>query len=212
MEIRYTLDGSEPDSLKSQRYTNGVEISNSSVLKAKAFMQGWVSSEVAERSYFKAGLTPDSIRLDSPPAEKYTGIGAKTLINLEKGETNFRTPKWLGYKEDPLITYMYFNNATSISGISFSCLIDIGSYIMPPSELEVWGGESDDKLSLLGKLKPVQPDKSVTPYLSGFDVQWASTNVKVLKLIGRPVSRLPAWHPGKGQKAWIFVDEIFINP
>jgi len=26
-----------------------------------------------------------------------------------------------------------------------------------------------------------------------------------------PVGKLPAWHPGKGDKGWAFVDEIFLN-
>jgi hypothetical protein len=26
-----------------------------------------------------------------------------------------------------------------------------------------------------------------------------------------PVSKLPAWHPGKGDKGWVFTDEVFVN-
>jgi len=26
-----------------------------------------------------------------------------------------------------------------------------------------------------------------------------------------PVKKLPLWHSGKGEKAWIFLDEVFFN-
>jgi hypothetical protein len=34
---------------------------------------------------------------------------------------------------------------------------------------------------------------------------------KWYKIIAKNVSKLPVWHPGKGDKAWIFIDEIFFN-
>jgi len=30
-------------------------------------------------------------------------------------------------------------------------------------------------------------------------------------VILKPLPKLPAWHKGKGDKGWIFADEIFLN-
>jgi hypothetical protein len=35
--------------------------------------------------------------------------------------------------------------------------------------------------------------------------------MKYIRLQATPVKSLPAWHPGKGQKGWIFIDEVFVN-
>ena len=35
--------------------------------------------------------------------------------------------------------------------------------------------------------------------------------LKYLKVSIRPLPKLPAWHPGKGDKAWVFADEFFLN-
>jgi hypothetical protein len=26
-----------------------------------------------------------------------------------------------------------------------------------------------------------------------------------------PIAKLPAWHPGKGAKGWVFVDEVLLH-
>ncbi|MFA5499050.1 MAG: chitobiase/beta-hexosaminidase C-terminal domain-containing protein [Candidatus Cloacimonadia bacterium] len=50
VEIRYSTDGSEPD-MSSELYTDPVEITLSTVLKAVAFKEGWVESGVATAFY-----------------------------------------------------------------------------------------------------------------------------------------------------------------
>jgi hypothetical protein len=32
---------------------------------------------------------------------------------------------------------------------------------------------------------------------------------KYIEIEAFPVSVLPKWHPGKGEKGWVFVDEVF---
>ena len=47
--------------------------------------------------------------------------------------------------------------------------------------------------------------------MKGFECKFNTATVKYIKIIGNPVAKLPAWHPGKGEKAWIFVDEVLVN-
>jgi hypothetical protein len=57
----------------------------------------------------------------------------------------------------------------------------------------------------------VQPSKKAPLYTTGYDMDFQKSTVHVLKLIVKPVSKLPAWHPGKGDKGWFFTDEVFLN-
>lgn len=82
---------------------------------------------------------------------------------------------------------------------------------MPPQEIEVWGGETISSLRLLKRLQPVQPKKEAPLYTTGYDVDFQKSTLKVLKLIVKPVSKLPSWHKGKGDKGWFFTDEVFLN-
>lgn len=210
VSIRYTLDGSEPDS-NSTEYKNDLLIDRSLTVRAKAYKKGWKSSDVLERSFFRSAYKADTAELLTKPNDQYKGDGATTLINLEKGDLNFRSGKWLGYKENGMEAMLYFKKGVQLSSVAVSALVDMGSYIMPPQKIEVWGRKGKGKMVLLKTLQPDQPAGNKPSYLFGYNLQFNSTEVDCLKLVVMPLSKLPAWHPGKGQQAWVFVDEIFLN-
>lgn len=208
--IRYTLDGTDPDSLNSPIYDKGVLLSKTSVLKARAFLNGWVGSDTLIHQYYKAGFIADSVRLVQLPNPQYMGKG-KILFDGKKGDFNFKSGKWLGFKETTFEGLLYFNEPKTVSKITISTLVSIGSYIMPAQRLEIWGGNSPDKLTLLNAFQPKQPTKIELSYLKGYEMEFKPQSFKVLKVVGKPVSKLPKWHPGKGDKGWFFIDEIFLN-
>jgi len=211
-EIRYTTDGSIPDSNSSAVYKDSVVLNKAAVFKAKAFKKGWLGSDSISVSFFKNSYKADSIRSLTPLDSTYKGkLGAKTLINGEKGGFNFGDGKWLGFRKNRMEMILYYNQPVSVSSVSLSTLVDIGGYIMPPVSLEVWGGITENKLVRLGRIVPVQPLKMSAGYMQGYECVFKTSSIKYLKLIAVPVPALPAWHPAKGQKGWIFTDEIFVN-
>lgn len=211
--VRYTLDGSIPDSLNARISTgDSITIDKTCLLSTKTFLPGWISSEVATRNFYKVGFTPDSIALVHAPNPQYKGEGPRTLINHKIGDTDFRNKKWLGFKDTSLEAFLFFQQPTTLSSISVSTVVDIGSYIMPAAQVEVWGGSSKNNLVLLKKLSPAQPSGLGAPaYLVGFNADFAPRKVSVVKIVVKPVAKLPAWHPGKGTPGWVFVDEVFLN-
>ncbi len=212
-EIRYTLDGSIPDSLRSSICdSDSLSIDKTCMLTTKVFLPGWISSDVSIRHFYKVEFIPDSAILVHQPNPQYKGEGAKTLFNSKVGDTEFRNNKWLGYRETPMETYLLFKKPIKASSVSISTLVDIGSYIMPAASIEIWGGMNKNKLTLLKKIKPDQPKAVGMPgYKIGINAEFAAQNLSVLKVIVKPVPKLPLWHPGKGDPAWVFMDEIFVN-
>jgi hypothetical protein len=147
-----------------------------------------------------------------PPNPQYKGEGPKTLANKKIGDTDFRTNKWLGYKETNLEALFLFTQPTTLSSVTFSTLVDIGSYIMPAAEIQVWGGNDPQHLTLLKKIIPPQPEKVGMPgYKTGFNCSFEAKKLRVLKIVAKPVKKLPAWHPGKGEMGWVFIDEVFFE-
>ena len=210
--IRYTTDGSEPDSLLSPLYTGNVVINKNMTVKSKAFMQGWLSSEVTERVFYKAGYTIDSIRLvQAAPDLPYSTVPAAVLADAQKGDFNFRSGKWIGFKGIPMQAILYFDTARSISAVSISNMIDIGNYIMPPQQVEVWSGSDANHLKLIKKINPVQPTSDALGYMRGYELIFAAVTTKCMKIVVVPVDKLPIWHRGRGQNGWAFIDEIFLN-
>lgn len=210
--IHYTTDGTEPDSIISPVYQSGFVLNKNSTVKAKAFKQGWVSSDIIERTFYKAGVTIDSIRLLQPaPDAPYTTFNATLLTDGEKGDQNFRSGKWIGYRGIPMQAVFYFDTLKTISSVTVSTLINISGYIMPPHQIEVWAGNELSHLRLIKKISPEQPVKPVPDFMKGYEVNFNPVKEKYLKVVVAPVNKLPAWHPGKGDRGWAFVDEFFFN-
>ena len=90
-------------------------------------------------------------------------------------------------------------------------MVDIGSYLMPPLSLEVWGGNDPGQLKLLNRIVPEQPFKQVPSYLKMYELKFKPITLRYLRIIANPVIKLPKWHPGKGQRGWFFTDEIIVN-
>ncbi|MEO5890438.1 MAG: FN3 associated domain-containing protein [Ferruginibacter sp.] len=209
--IRYTTDGSEPDSLQSPVYKGDFMMNKNMTVRAKAFKPGWISSDAIEKTFFKAGYKIDSINLLQPPDSQYRHIKADILTDAQKGDLNNNSGKWLGFRT-PMQALIYFDTLQTISSITVSSLVNIGGYIMPPRQVEVWAGNDPAHLRLLKKINPEQPTKDGAAYLKGYDLIFEPIKEKYLKVVVIPVPKLPLWHRGKNDRGWIFVDEIFVNP
>ena len=127
------------------------------------------------------------------------------------GSNNFREGKGCGDKGQQLEAFVYFDKEVSVSTVTIRSVVDINSFLMPPQEIEIWGGNNKASLHLLKSLRPEQPSKVAPIYLTGYDVSFHRAEIKIIKVILKPVSKLPVWHKGKGDKGWIFTDEIFLN-
>jgi hypothetical protein len=47
--------------------------------------------------------------------------------------------------------------------------------------------------------------------LYAIDVKFKPTNFKELKIIAKPLEKIPQWHGAKDKRALLLVDEIFLN-
>jgi uncharacterized membrane protein len=209
--IRYTVDGTAPDSVKSPLYKPGRLITQSTVIKARAFKPGWLSSDTVQFNIYKCRYTPDSVMFITRPDDKYKGDGAKTIIDKELGGTNFGNGKWLASQKD-LEVMMWFNKPIEMHSLDVNTMRNIGSQIFLAAAVEVWGGADKDHLKLLGAVKtatPLQNDPFGLVPLS-VKLKMAQT-VSCVKLIAKPVKAVPAWHSAKGKPGCVFMDEVFIN-
>jgi hypothetical protein len=210
--IRYTLDGSEPDSIHSPEYKGELSINKSSPFKAKAFKKGWLSSVLVENHFFTAHYKPDSVTNLLPPDQLHKGNGAATLTDQVKGDIDITgSDRWLGFLNNKMETVMSFADSVRISNIIVATLVNTGGSIMPPAAIEIWGGNDKNRLTRLSRFVPGQPGKPMPAALKPYEISFEPVAVRYIKIVAEPVSKLPAWHHAKGKKGWLFVDEVFLN-
>ena len=211
VEIRYTLDGTKPDSVSSALYKEPINISNDATLNARAFKKGWYGSEPVQAVYIKKGYKPDSVELITQPDPKYKLTKPDLLTDNDLGDINFGIGGWLGYRKTDAAYYLYFNKAVTVQHVLLNMLKNTDQYIFPPVRLEVWGGIDKQHMKQLGALTLQIPKKNEPPVLIQPQIGFAATEVKCLKIVAQPIKSLPSWHQGKGERGWIFISEIVVN-
>jgi len=211
VEIRYTTDGTDPDSIKSMIYKPGTMITQNTSIKARAYKRGWYGSDVVQANFYKSVFTPDSISFITVPNERYSGDGPKTLIDKDLGGTNFGNGKWIASQKD-LSIYMQFNNPVTLHTVTLNIMRNIGSQIFLPVEVEVWGGADAGHLKLLSTVRPPAPQKNDPFFVKGMDCNLpGGKTLSCLKIVAKPIQTLPKWDPVKKGPGWVFMDEIFLN-
>ena len=211
--IRYTTDGSEPDSLKSNEYKEMFRISQNTVLKIKAYRAGWKSSDVVQKIFYKSEIHPDSIALLTNPDPKHSGNGAKTLIDFDLGENNRYTDKWLGYKDSNLEFLIGFNQSKLLNSAYLNAYIENGASIFPIASITVYGSNDGKQYNRIAETKFPLATKSDPSGAKTFTCNFPrGTSFKYYKFSVLNCKKMPAWKKdGKGKPAWIFVDELFLN-
>ncbi len=209
-EIRYSLDGTEPDSIKSPIYTAPIWIKNNTKIMAKAFAKDWIGSSPAFTLVFKEGMKPKSYQLADEPHPSYKAKGATTLFDGVKGKENHTSGEWLGYTDAPLELEIYLEPNSAPKEISFSLLLHEGAYIFPPESVEIWTGSASG-WQKVPNTNATTSTKVEEPRFGLISYPLPSASFDKVKVRLKPIAKLPAWHSGAGSKGWVFVDEILLN-
>jgi uncharacterized membrane protein len=209
--IRYTLDGTDPDSLTSPIFKKHIPISKNSIIKTKAYKSGWKSSEISTFTFSKSTFKPNNITLLSIADISYKGHGTKTLIDGQLADADINHTNWQGFKQKDMIVVLDFKNPVQVSSTVLNSIVNVNSPVFPPSRIEVYGGTDLNNLKLLNAYNPKMPGQKDPQEFKKYEIKFKPTSVSYLKIIAKPLKKLPLWHSGKGKPGLILFDEILIN-
>lgn len=209
-ELRYTTDGSEPTA-NSSLYKKSIRVKKSSTLKVKAFKDGFISSETVVTKLVQLGAKVEQAMIRPEPSKSYAGNGAATLTDQKAGSLNFRDGNWLGYNKGPVVIILDLGKNKDMNEVIVSTLNSAGAWIMPPTSIVVRRSLDGAHFRVDKEMDiPVfqQNDPSGKTY---YNIKLSGFKSRFIELTINPLSTLPDWHPGKGNAAWVFLDEIIIN-
>lgn len=211
----YTLDGSEPGSLQSLRYQQPFMLTGNTMIKVKAFKEGWTPSATAQKLFYRSRLKPDDVRLTGEPTPRFKGRGATALFDMESGGDHHADGKWQGYIRTALSAGLYFDEPTTIDTLLLSVMQNYaGITAMPvyaPEYIEIWGGKDEASAQLLAKITPPlpQPGQAQRRRLIACPVQ--REGLRYLRLVAQPYRKVPDGFPREGAEAWLFIDEVVLK-
>jgi hypothetical protein len=192
-------------------YRDSIWIEGDTKISYHAEKEGWQTSSSDSARFFLSLLVPDSLALAYPPNAKYIGRGINLLFDLDKGPINFGDSAWMAFRDKSMLLTAWWNQPIKLSSVVLSTLTHTDPYIFPPQSIVVRGGVSPDAMKVLGKVNPTRPTHGSGPYFNYFPFDFEQTAMRFIQIEVQPLASIPSWHAGKGQKGWLFVDELVLR-
>jgi hypothetical protein len=208
-KIFYTIDGSAPDE-KSTQYTKPFTIAGTSVVKAISINAKGEKSYIAESHLNKMPHDWD-VKLSSTYNRQYTGGGAKGLIDGIRGTTNFASGEWQGYQSQDFVAVIDLKRETEIKKLGGGFLQVAWSWIWMPTRIEFEVSSDGANFTKVADIKTDVPVDDMERKTRDYVQEISPVKARYVRVKAFNLGKIPAWHPGAGFDAFIFVDEIFID-
>lgn len=210
--VHYTLDGTNPTA-QSTLYEHPLHIQKSSVLKVISVHPDFRPSEVVSFPLIRINKKrqPKTLKLLQMPSPKYPGHGAATLMDLQKGSLHLQDFSWIGFEGTDAELLLELPRRNRHKQLTVSCLSLIGSWIFRPKSIVLQGSmNGTDFFPLANWTQAISEDKPADGQVF-ISLPIADNKVRWIKAVIQNQGKLPTWHPGAGQAAWLFIDELFID-
>jgi hexosaminidase len=210
-EIYYTLNGNKPDKT-SFKYKDPIAVKHDVTLKAVAYTGGVQLEKPAEYKIIKHSAIGKTITYRNTFSERYPGNGTYALNDGIRGSLNYNDGYWQGFNGIDADIVIDLGQGASFKSISSTFLLDQKKWIFFPDTVNYY-------LSIDGttfqKMVGVTHDldlNSLAIITHDFSVSLKKPmKIRYLRIEAKNIGVCPDWHPGKGQKAWLFLDEIVVK-
>lgn len=201
-EIYYSTDGSVPDT-KSPKYIKPLVIKESTSLNSVACRPDGTCGFITKASFQKAKY---SLTMLNAADEKYNGGGPLGLVDGATGSIDFADGRWSGLNGTDLEAVVDFGKAKELHQFEINFNESTKSWIFRPQQVEFLISQDGSKFETIFTKSLGKPEKDNEQL---FRVAFELTcKARFVKVRATNYGKLPDWHPGRGEPAWLFVDEI----
>jgi len=206
-EIRYTLNGNEPTE-NDLLYASPVVINKRTVVKVKAIGKDFLASETVTAEFIKDGKAVQQIDF-STPNEFYAKAKKDILYDNIGGFTNYGGGTWIGYDKDTAEVIITLKKKEKVRAVLINMLQDEGSWIFLPESIAVFYFEEKTNSWLQVGEQIFDHNKPSPKKCNSYELK-SMKRIKTgkIRLVFSVLKKIPDWHPGKGNHAWLFIDEI----
>lgn len=207
--IHYTLDGTEPTSA-SPVADSVLSIKENCILQAVAVRPSGNSRIFSEKVVFSKS-TCKSIVANQPVNKQYEFKGVSTLTDGLKGNGNYKTGRWIAFYRNDMDVTIDLQQPTEISSVAFSTCVEKGDWVFDVRGITI--EVSDDGENFTKVFSEEYPEMKETDRNGLYEHKqtFAPVKTRYVHVLGLSERSIPAWHGGKGNFGFLFVDEIVIE-
>ena len=146
-------------------------------------------------------------------SDRYPASGNNALSDGIRGMLNYSMGNWQGFEGTNMDATIDLQQLTSVHKITAGFLSDPSSWIFLPTQVEFYVSTNGKDFILLGKQTHTPEKASDMNIITIKDFAYAFNAMKVryIRVKANSIMTCPPWHSGKGNKAWLFSDEIIVE-
>jgi hexosaminidase len=210
-EIFYTLNGNEPDR-NSYKYKNPISIDHNVTLNAIAVRNKKKLEKPATYMIEYHKIIGMKTRYLQPFSERYPGTGLQPLNDGLRGSLNYNDGYWQGFNGNNMDVVIEFGQDINVNSISTTFLLDQKKWIFVPEKVNYYLSVDGNNFQEIAGITHKIPLNNENVLTNDFKAKLSRPlKARYLRVEAVNIVVCPEWHPGKGQKAWIFADEIIVN-
>jgi hypothetical protein len=190
-------------------YLNPITVDKSLTLSAKTVKKGFIDSDTVKVQFIKVNnqLAHALVNVEPEPHGKYSGKGAATLVDHQKGSLNFGDGDlWCGFQNKVVTISIDFGTPTAFQAINISTLSDANSWIFSPKKIKIF---LDGHILREQDCELTKQDDAAQ--LKIIPIKFKPVTGSSLQVVIETMEFIPEWHPGAGTPPWLFIDEIIIE-
>lgn len=210
-EIRYTADGSMLG-IHALLFDRPLRVNGKTTLAAAAFKDGAVKGKPVVLTIDPSLSTGKKLTYARPSSFKYPGTGDHTLNDGLLATTDYQDGRWQGFEGTDLEVIIDLGEEKIMTEFGLNALQDQKRWIFLPTAVEF--SFSADGQDFAGGQTVTHSTAlyTDTAIIHTFMVQSGQpVRSRYVRVSARNIRECPPWHPGKGSRSWIFLDEITVR-
>lgn len=208
-EIFYTLNGTAPVK-HSPVYDGVIKIDEDAQIKAVTYFDGEKSRVFSEDITFNKATTKP-IEALQPVDAGYKFEGISTLVDGLRGNSNYRTGRWIAFRGNDLEAVIDLKEKTTIKEAGLSSYVLKGDWIFDMRSFTVQVSNDGKTFETVAQKNYEQLGQSDSNGIRNHILRFDPIETRYVKIIAETEKEMPEWHGGAGKPGYLFVDEIILN-
>lgn len=208
-DLHYTLDGSEPTAASPQ-YKEPLQLKENADLKVVAIRPSGNSRILAEKINFSKS-TVKPVTMIQPVNKQYEFKGAPTLVDGLQGNANYKTGRWIAFYKNDMEAVIDLQQPAEISSAEISTCVEKGDWVFDARGFSVEVSDDGKDFTTVASENYPEMKENDRNGVYKHKLTFDPVKTRYVKVKALSESSIPAWHGGKGNAAFLFVDEILVN-
>jgi len=209
LEIFYTTDGSDTGK-NTIRYEAPFFLEQTAVVKAQAFRDGSAYGAPTVQSVVLHKVLRKSVQVISPKKE-VNCEGVSRLTDGLLGSLESNDGHWAPFQGEDFVGVLTFEEPTLVQKVRVRFLQNTSRRIFLPEKVTVFLREKGKDFVPVGEVGHSIPLLARGPLIQEFEISFAPKSASAIRLEAKVIGICPAKHPGEGEPAWLFADEIVVE-